>query len=59
MVALMLGDSVSTFAVSVYGHRLALESAALRQQLAVYKRKQARPRLQRLDRLFWVALRRF
>jgi hypothetical protein len=40
-------------------HRLALESAALRQQLAVYKRKHPRPRLQRLDRLFWVALRRF
>jgi putative transposase len=39
-------------------HRLALESAALRQQLAVYKRKQPRARLQRLDRLFWVALRR-
>ena len=39
-------------------HRLALESAALRQQLAVFKRKQPRPRLQRLDRLFWVALRR-
>jgi putative transposase len=39
-------------------HRLALESAALRQQLAVFKRKQPRPRLQHLDRLFWVALRR-
>jgi putative transposase len=39
-------------------HRLALEAGALRQQLAVFKRKQSRPRLQRLDRLFWVALRR-
>ena len=39
-------------------HRLALESVALRQQLAVFKRKQPRPRLNRLDRLFWVALRR-
>ena len=33
-------------------HRLALESVALRQQLAVFKRKQPRPRLNRLDRLF-------
>jgi len=38
-------------------HRLALESVALRQQLAVFKRKQPRPRLNRLDRLFWIALR--
>jgi len=40
-------------------HRLALESVALRQQLAVFKRKQPRPRLNHLDRLFWVALRRW
>src|SRR4051794_39134536 len=39
-------------------HRLALELAALRQQLAVFKRKQPRPRLHRLDRLFWTVLRR-
>ena len=38
-------------------HSLALESVALRQQLAVFKRKQPRPRLNRLDRLFWIALR--
>ena len=38
-------------------HRLALESVALRQQLAVFKRKQPRPRLNRPDRLFWIALR--
>ena len=31
-------------------HRLALEIVALRQQLAVFKRKQPRPRLNRLDR---------
>jgi putative transposase len=36
---------------------LALEAAALRQQLAVFKRKQPRPRLRRMDRLFWIALR--
>ncbi len=39
-------------------HDLAVEMAALRQQLAVYKRKQPRPKLDRFDRLFWVALRR-
>jgi len=40
-------------------HRLGLEIAVLRQQLSVLKRKNTRPRLIRLDRLFWVALRRF
>ena len=40
-------------------HRLGLESVALRQQLAVFKRKQPRPRLNRLDRLFWIILRRW
>jgi putative transposase len=41
------------------GHRqLALENLALRQQLAVYKRRMTRPRLRRTDRLFWVALAR-
>ena len=39
-------------------HRLALEAAALRQQLAVFKRKQPRPALSRVDRLFWTTLRR-
>src|SRR6267143_6699852 len=41
------------------GHRqLALESLALRQQLAVYKRTVTRPPLRRTDRLFWVGLAR-
>jgi hypothetical protein len=39
-------------------HRLALEAAALRQQIVVFKRKQPRPRLGRMDRLFWTTLRR-
>jgi hypothetical protein len=39
-------------------HNLALEAVALRQQLAVYKRKQPRAKLDRFDRLFWVVLRR-
>ena len=37
----------------------ALEVLALRQQVAVLKRKRPRPRLGRLDRLFWTTLRRF
>jgi putative transposase len=39
-------------------HKLALEAVALRQQLAVFKRKQPRPKLDGLDRLFWIVLRR-
>ena len=35
---------------------LAMENLALRQQLAVYKRKQPRPRLTDLDRAFWAVL---
>jgi hypothetical protein len=36
----------------------ALEILALRQQVAVLKRKRARPTLNRLDRTFWILLRR-
>ena len=35
----------------------ALEILALRQQLAVFKRKRPRPQLNRLDRFFWTTLR--
>jgi hypothetical protein len=38
---------------------LLVENLALRQQLAVFKRTHNRPRLAALDKLFWVALRRF
>src|SRR5579863_8809977 len=38
---------------------LLLENLALRQQLAVLKRRHPRLRLDLLDRLFWVAVRRF
>src|SRR5947199_7345360 len=38
-------------------HRLALEPVALRQQLAVYKRRQPRPKLNGFDRLFWLVVR--
>src|SRR5271154_5990676 len=36
-----------------------LENLALRQQLAVLRRKHPRPRLGPLDKLFWVLMRRF
>src|SRR5260370_20645680 len=38
---------------------LLLENLALRQQLTVLKRRHPRPRLDLLDKLFWVAIRRF
>jgi hypothetical protein len=38
---------------------LLLENLALRQQLAVLKRRRSHPRLAVPDRLFWVILRRF
>jgi hypothetical protein len=55
----MLARAVISYvrALIVPRHKLALEAAALRQQLAVLKRKQPRPKLHRFDRLFWVALR--
>jgi len=37
---------------------LALEILALRQQVAVLKRKRPKPKLNRMDRQFWTALRR-
>ncbi len=39
------------------GHQaLVLENLALRQQLAIYRRRRKRPRLTRWDRWFWIAL---
>ena len=38
---------------------LLLENLALRQQLAVLKRRHPRPRVDLLDKHFWVAVRRF
>ena len=38
---------------------LLLENLALRQQLAVLNRRHPRPRLDLLDKLFWVSIRRF
>ena len=52
---LWLGAMVRVFRTR---RSLMLENLALRQQLAVLKRKQPRPRLGTLDKLFWVVARR-
>jgi putative transposase len=58
----VLGLILSIFAairVSFRGRTAAaIEVLALRQQVAVLKRKRPRPPLTRLDRLFWLMLRR-
>src|SRR5713101_321862 len=52
-----LGILLRTFRSSVRTRReLALENLALRQQLAVWKARQPRPRLTAMDRIFWVVL---
>src|SRR5215472_2222464 len=40
-------------------HSLLIENLALRQQLAAFKRKRGRPKLSTIDKVFWIALRRF
>ncbi len=57
-MALVLAVIAYCRAFFIGRHRLGLEVAALRQQLVVFKRKQPRPHLCDLDRVFWVALRR-
>jgi putative transposase len=48
---------ISAFFSAFSRHRdLALENLALRQQLAIFKRRHPRPRLRSTDRLFWVWL---
>src|SRR5438874_2589160 len=54
-----LGILFGTLRSSVRTHReLALENLALRQQLAVWKARQPRPRLTEMDRIFRVLLAR-
>src|SRR5262249_31032210 len=56
----MLGVSITFISslISIFKRRrnLALENLALRQQLAVFKRRHPRPKLQPTDRLLWVWL---
>src|SRR6266404_7572900 len=54
-----LGILIRTLRSTVRTHReLALENLALRQQVAVWKARQMRPRLTATDRIFWVVLSR-
>src|SRR3989442_9060405 len=54
-----LGILLRTFRSAVRTRReLALENLALRQQLAVWKARQPRPRLTEVDRIFWIVLAR-
>jgi hypothetical protein len=57
MIALVFAVIAYCRAFFIGRHRLAMEVAALRHQLVVFKRKQPRPRLCSCDRAFWVALR--
>src|SRR3954466_2998772 len=58
MITALLATLAYVRAFLIARHCLAMEAGALRQQLAVYKRKQPRPKLNRFDRLFWVVVRR-
>src|SRR5262245_24837639 len=46
------------FVLLIFGgqKQVALENAALRQQLAVFERDARRPKLNNRDRLFWIGL---
>ena len=57
-IALQLMQMMLAIVQALFANKaaLAMENLALRQQLAVYKRKRPRPRLSDLDRLFWTAL---
>jgi len=59
MIGLALAAIAYIRAYAVSRHRLALEVAALRQQLVVLKRKRPRPLLRNIDRLFWITFRRW
>ena len=56
MITVLFTTLAYVRAFLVARHRLAMEAAALRQQLAVYKRAHPRPKLNRFDRLFWVVV---
>jgi transposase InsO family protein len=56
LIGLCVGTLIRFFRVR---RSLLLENLALRQQLAVLKRRRRRPCLSPFDKLFWVAVRRF
>jgi len=57
-ITLQLMQMMLALVQALFANRaaLAMENLALRQQLAVYKRKRPRPPLSDTDRLFWTAL---
>ena len=57
-IMLQLMQMLLTIVQALFANKaaLAMENLALRQQLAVYKRKQPRPPLTDLDRAFWTVL---
>jgi len=59
MFQLMLLCFASLFRLFRRRGSLILENLALRQQLAVLKRRRPRPHLHAVDKLFWVAVHRF
>src|SRR6201997_3013112 len=55
-----VGFSLGLLTCCLQSHRsLLLENLALRQQLAVLKRRNPRPRMGAVDKTFWVFARRF
>jgi putative transposase len=56
MLAILLGLFRLIWLFGRSQDAVALENLALRQQLAIYKRKKKRPRLVRRDRWFWIVL---
>ena len=56
MLAILLGLFRLIWLFGRSQDAVALENLALRQQLAIYKRKKKRPRLIRRDRWFWIVL---
>src|ERR1700735_2410580 len=56
MLAILLGLFRLIWLFGRSQDAVALENLALRQQLAIYKRKKKRPRLIRRQRWFWIVL---
>src|SRR6202022_1664824 len=56
MLAILLGLFRLIWLFGRGHHAVVLENLALRQQLAIYKRKKKRPRLVGRERWFWIAL---
>ena len=56
MLAFLLGLFRLLWLFGKDHHAVVVENLALRQQLAIYQRKQKRPRLAGRDRWFWIGM---